>query len=80
MSTPIIFDVRHGFSRLELLKPDGNTDIEIPARLLGRPDVLQALLLIAAKGGRDYLDRTEIDEEIVVDITDQTVARREVVI
>lgn len=67
-TTRLLFDVRHGFGKLDLVDERGETEFSgIPAELVERPDVLEALLMIARSGGKRLLDNTDISEVLVVD-------------
>lgn len=64
----LLFEVRHGFGKLDLVDEVGATELSaIPAELIERPEVLEALLALARGGGKQLLERTEISELLVVE-------------
>jgi len=71
------FEDRRAFGKVDLLKADGGTDMEIPADLLDRPEVLIALLIISSNGGKGAFNRLSDSEVLEVDQAARTVAPRE---
>ncbi|MDC7809966.1 hypothetical protein CA223_05350 [Sphingomonas koreensis] len=77
MSWRYMFEVRHGFGKIDLLDADGGTRLAgIPSDLVEDPNLLKALLAIAEGGGMQVLDRTDISEVLVVE--DSEIYRAEI--
>lgn len=68
----IHFSPRLDLDCLILRDPDGSLGDAIPAWLLDRPDVLRALLILAERGGTDYVRRAPDDADISVDTGDKS--------
>lgn len=77
----IIFSEYVGLASIEVLDDDGaqaaGTDA-VPVWLFDRPDILQAMSIIAAKGGSAFLGRSRDHHDTVVDLAAGTVTFEQV--
>jgi hypothetical protein len=68
MSRIYRFEPNLAFRQLDLMKPDGGTEFELPTDLIDDVQLLEALLIIARAGGTARLARAPDWHDVLVDV------------
>lgn len=68
MRNTFAFNPNLAFGQMDLLKPDGGTEMEISTDLVDDIPLLEALLIIAKAGGTKLLSRAPDWHDVLVDV------------